>query len=98
MKKTLLLLLCLVLCPSFAFAEQIIYGYNAYGEYVPIQVGDRHVNYSHNAQGDYVPTSISNPRDYRDTTNIEYGYNSQGDYVPTRTYNPYDLDEDGYYD
>lgn len=95
MKKTLLLLLCFVLCPCISFAEQIIYGYNAVGEYVPIQVGGRNVNYGYNAVGDYVPTSISNPRDYTDRTEINYGYNAQGDYVPISTY---DYDDDGFFD
>ena len=93
--RKLLLLLCLVLCPCISFAEQIIYGYNAVGDYVPIQIGGRNVNYGYNAVGDYVPTSISNPRDYTDRTEINYGYNAQGDYVPISTY---DYDDDGFFD
>lgn len=89
MKNSFLLFFCFILTPSIVLAEQIQYGNNSLGQYVPISVGNRNINYGYNANGDYVPTSITNPRDYMDITNIEYGYNANGEYVPTRTYNPY---------
>lgn len=87
--KKLLLLLCIVLCPCMAFADQIHYGYNAKGEYVPVSVNGRTINYGYNAQGDYVPVSTTNQRNYQDTEYINYGYNAQGQYVPVSTSNPY---------
>lgn len=91
MKK---LLLCLIIFfPCVAIADQIYYGYNAMGEYVPISVNGQNINYGYNAVGEYVPVSTSNPYNSRETTEIEYGYNAVGDFVPIRTYNPYGDDE-----
>ena len=65
-----------VLSTASAIAGNIIYGYNAQGDYVPIEIDGQKVEYGYNAQGDYVPTAIGKNR-------VEYGYNAQGDYLPT---------------
>ena len=75
MKKLLLFLLSILII-SPAFADNIQYGYNAQGDYVPTSINGKRVQYGYNAQGDYVPTSVGGNR-------IQYGYNAQGDYVPT---------------
>ena len=59
-----------------AVARNIQYGYNARGEYVPIQIDGEMVQYGYNPRGEYVPTSIGD-------NHIGYGYNPRGDYVPT---------------
>ncbi|MCD7779813.1 MAG: hypothetical protein LUH05_03995 [Candidatus Gastranaerophilales bacterium] len=74
--KKIITILCLVMFAAPAFADNIQYGYNAVGEYVPVKIGNDRVKYGYNAVGDYVPTSIGNNK-------IKYGYNAQGNYVPT---------------
>ncbi|MCM1003579.1 MAG: hypothetical protein NC408_04485 [Candidatus Gastranaerophilales bacterium] len=77
MQKFVCLLASLLLAIP-VFADNINYGYNSQGQYVPISVGNQRINYGYNAQGNYVPTSVGN-------TQINYGYNSRGQYVPTST-------------
>ena len=64
------------LCVFSAFGDDIHYGYNAQGEYVPMQIDGQRVHYGYNAHGDYVPMQIGDD-------SVQYGYNAQGDYVPT---------------
>lgn len=66
----------LVFFTEAAKAGNIVYGYNAHGDYVPTEIDGKKVTYGYNAHGDYVPTAIGND-------NIDYGYNAHGDYVPT---------------
>lgn len=76
MKKIVCLVCLLFVTPCFA--DNIQYGYNSMGEYVPISIGNQRINYNYNSAGQYVPTSVGN-------TQINYGYNSQGNYVPVST-------------
>ena len=59
MKKFLLIALS-ILFISPVFADNIQYGYNAQGDYVPTSVGGNRIQYGYNAQGDYVPTGYGN--------------------------------------
>ena len=63
-----------------AQAGDIRYGYNAKGEYVPVEIDGQQVDYGYNAKGEYVPVKIGNQQ-------IDYGFNAKGDYVPTKVGN-----------
>ena len=72
MKKLLILVFLLIQLPVLADIE---YGYNAYGDYVPMSVDGEDVRYGYNAYGDYVPMGIGDD-------DITYKHNSFGKYVP----------------
>lgn len=76
MKNLLSLFFIICFSVSIAIAENIQYGYNANGEYVPVSVGNKKVEYSYNARGEYKPSSIGGRR-------IRYNYGSNGMYLPT---------------
>lgn len=81
MKKIFLSLCLTALLASQAYAQNNIkYGYNPKGEYVPIEIDGKKIEYGYNPRGDYVATKVGNE-------NIEYGYNPNGEYVPTQVGN-----------
>ena len=76
MKRFIVLLLFVAITTISVFAEDIKYGYNAHGDYVPTSINGKSIKYGYNAHGDYVPTSINGQK-------VQYGYNAHGEYVPT---------------
>ena len=76
MKKILYTAVILIFATGFAQAQDIEYGYNMQGQYVPVAIGGEKIEYGYNMQGQYVPVAIGERR-------IQYGYNMQGQYVIT---------------
>ena len=52
-----------------ASAGNVRYGYNAQGEYVPMQVEGKDIRYGYNAKGEYVPMKVGNDA-------IQYGFST----------------------
>lgn len=76
MKRTIFAVFLMLLTISFVQAQNVEYGYNMQGQYVPIAIGEEEIEYGYNMQGQYVPVAVGG-------RNIEYGYNMQGQYVVT---------------
>ena len=75
MRKLIVLIGIFFLYSFAAAADNIEYGYNSRGEYVPTKIDGKQVEYGYNSRGEYVPTKVGHK-------NIGYGYNSRGQYVP----------------
>ena len=81
MKRILYTTFILIFATSFVQAQDIEYGYNMQGQYVPIAIGGEKIEYGYNMQGQYVPVAIGDRK-------IQYGYNIQGQYVMTGIEDP----------
>ena len=71
----------LALTVHFAYSQDVEYGYNMQGQYVPVAIGGERIEYGYNMQGQYVPVAIGDRK-------IQYGYNMQGQYVMTGIEDP----------
>ena len=51
-------LLAILLIAFNALADNIVFGYNPKGDYVPVKIGNDRIDYGYNPKGDYVPVKI----------------------------------------